>query len=195
LVLAERLEAGSGAGQDADGAADHSGGSGVHPPARAALVIAGRAEVLLQVVVRPGEARDVIAVEPPGAVAGTDFEEVGDRRGEGAHGRLVRRHFLEQFVQLASDCGAGRRVDVRQDSRRAVDPGIGGADRRPQGVRRGEPVDPQPPQAGQFDRAPPFSVRLSRDAAMARRRSWSLRPDAQSGGRPSSVRALRTARQ
>ena len=53
----------------------------------------------------------------------------------------------------------------------------------------------QGPQSTQLlEQGPLFSIR-SRLIVMALRRSWSVRPEASNGGRPSSVRALRTAAQ
>ena len=67
VILAEEGHLTGGGGQDADRAAHHGGGGGANPTAGAALVIAGRAEGLLQVVVGPWHAVDVVAMEQAGA--------------------------------------------------------------------------------------------------------------------------------
>src|SRR5215469_2879608 len=50
-------------------------------------------------------------------------------------------------------------------------------------------------QALKLGREAPFCATRSREAAMRVSRSWSLSPEAVSGGCPSSVRVLRTAKQ
>jgi len=76
-----------------------------------------------------------------------------------------------------------------------MNPAIGCADLRPQLRRAGEATLQNAPQPPQFGRKPPFSATRSIESAMAWTRSWSVSPDAANGGRPSSVRALRTAAQ
>ena len=74
-------------------------------------------------------------------------------------------------------------------------PAEGPADRPPQlPGRRQAPVD-QALEPTQLGRRPLFSPTRFRLSEMAASRSCSRRPDASSGGRPSSVKALRTAPQ
>ncbi len=61
--------------------------------------------------------------------------------------------------------------------------------------RGGQPAPQQGLEPGQLLRCSPFSTTRPIEALIASRRSWSLRPEAHNGGRPSSVSALRTARQ
>src|SRR5215213_1928817 len=76
LVLAAGLEARSGGREDANGAPDDRGRGRMHPPTGAALLVAGGAEQVLQVVVRPRKARNIVAVEQPWPVTGADLKEV-----------------------------------------------------------------------------------------------------------------------
>jgi hypothetical protein len=84
---------------------------------------------------------------------------------------------------------------VVQDVGRPMDPAIGHAHVRPQGGsgRQAPLEDGLQPREG-LGQGPLFST-CSRLAEMAVRRSGSWSPEAASGGRPSSVRALRTALQ
>jgi hypothetical protein len=84
---------------------------------------------------------------------------------------------------------------VIQDRRRLVDPGEGRADLRPQRGGRRQAALRQFLQSFELARQPLFCSTRSRLAATALSRSCSCSPDASRGGRPSSVRALRTALQ
>ena len=84
MVLVEEGEAAGVGREHADRPAHDGGGGGAETPAGAALVIAGGAEVLLEVIVRPGQTWDVVGVEQAGPVAGADLEEVSNGRLERA---------------------------------------------------------------------------------------------------------------
>src|SRR5207249_8777749 len=70
LVLAKDVEPGDRGSESPDRAAHHGCCRGVDPTAGTALVVADGAEELLQGVVRPGQAGDVVAAEQAGPVAG-----------------------------------------------------------------------------------------------------------------------------
>src|SRR5438067_1574145 len=159
------------------------------------MVIADGAEELLQDVVGPGQARAVVAVEESWPVAGADLEEVRHGRLEGPDACLIVPDLGEQILQPLSDRAARRLVLVLQEACGLMNPAVGDPDRRPQGIGGSEPFGDQRPQLSQFGREAPFSASRPREASIAARRSWSLSPEAHSGGRSSSVSALRTARQ
>src|SRR5262249_57636393 len=92
------------------------------------------------------------------------------------------------------DGGTGRALRP-EDVGRLVHPAVGPADQPPQPGRRGQrPVD-EPLEPAQLGREPPCAPARPMLPLIALSRSWSLSPEAASGGRPSSVRALRTAEQ
>ena len=162
---------------------------------RPPLVTAVRAEQLLERVVGARQVGDGVAVEQAGAVAAAHLAEMLDRLGERAGLGAVVRHGGEQPVE-ATPHRLGRRAGgILQDPRRLVHPGVGTTDRRPQGLRALEPAGEQLAQPPQRTAQPPLVAARLRLATTAASRSWSLRPEAARGGRPSSVIALRTAAQ
>jgi len=139
VVLAKDMEPGDRRGESADRAAHDSCCRGVDPPAGTTLVVADGAEALLQGVVRPGQAGDVVAVEQAGPVAGADLEEVGNGRLECADSRLVVADLGEQVVHPLAHLGPGELVLVFQESCRSMHPTVGDPDGRPHRVCSGEP--------------------------------------------------------
>ena len=159
------------------------------------LMMAVGAEELLQVVVGPRHLRVVVAVEQPRPEAAGNLEEVLEARahrralGCGARQRAQQTREAPTHGALAPTPWMGQQVG------HLVDPTIGGSNRRPQGFRRRQSPFQQGAQPGQLARKAPFFAARSRLATTAFRRSCNFRPDADSGGRPSSVSALRTAAQ
>ena len=162
---------------------------------RPPLVAAIGAEQLLEIVVGARQIHDDITMEQTGAVAAGHFEEMVDRTGEAASLGAVAHHSAEQAIKTASHRLGRPAGSVAQDPGGLVDPGIDTAKVRPQGLRALEPTREQLPQPSQRRAQPPFAATRSRLAATASSRSWSVRPEAANGGRPSSVMALRTAAQ
>src|SRR5215831_12403664 len=175
--------------------AQYQSGRGTFAPGHAPLVVAMRAKVLLQVVIGPRQLRDLIAMEQAWPVTARNLEEVRQRRGERPGGSLVPRHRAQQAAQATLHSRSCALLFIGEDVGSPIDPAIGDAHGGPQGGgRRQAPLeDTLQPSEGLWQ-GPLFSTR-SRLSAMAPRRSWSLRPEATTGGRPSFVRALRTARQ
>jgi hypothetical protein len=154
-----------------------------------------RAKALLQIIIGPGEVRDAIAVKEAGPVTPRDLEEVGDGKGERPSGGLMPHHSAEQPLQAALQRRLCMLISVVEDVGHPMDPAIGDADVGPEsGSCREALVEPGVEAPERLGHGPLFSTR-SRLSEMAVRRSWSLSPEAARGGRPSSVRALRTALQ
>jgi DDE_Tnp_1-associated len=199
-----------GAGQIAGVPAAQPGGQTGEQPHRAAqhgrravglaagrppLVTAVRAEQPFEVVVGARQVGHGIAVEQAGAVAAGHLQEVVDGAGERAGLGAVAADGGDEPGEAAGDRGRVEARHVVQDPGRAVHPGVGAADVRPEVAGAVQGVRDQPAQAPQEPRHPPFSATRSRLATTASSRSASLRPEAAKGGRPSSVIALRTAAQ
>ena len=117
-------------------------------------------------------------------------------RGEAAGLGAVARHGAEQPVEATAHRLGRLAGGVAQDPGGLVDPGVGTTDRSGHSALRAlEPTGEQLAQPLQRTAQPPFAAARSRLAATASSRSWSFRPEAAKGGRPSSVMALRTAAQ
>ena len=186
----------SGDGGDQAGlAAQHGRGRGRLPTRGTPLVVALRAKLMLEVIVGARQIRNSVAVEQPGAVAAGHLAEMVDSAAEAARAVTVQGHGAEQSVEAALHRGRILGSMVVQDVGRLVHPRIDPLDVGPQrGGLRKTALD-QSLQARERRRAPPFSATRSRLSATASSRPLSFRPDAASGGWPSSVMALRTAAQ
>src|SRR5215471_17786810 len=150
---------------------------------------------LLQIIIGAWQFGHGITMKQAGPVTPADLQKVpyGGREGPGFD--LMLPHSSKQPVQPSlhgSFCVLGVIV---QDVRGAMHPAIGHTHLGPQrsGCVQPAPQDRLQAPAG-LGQGPLFSTR-SRLWVMAVRRSWSWRPAAAKGGRPSSVRALRTALQ
>jgi hypothetical protein len=153
------------------------------------------AKKLLQIIIGAGEIRYAIAVEKPGPIAAADLEKVVDGGGKRARFGVMPRHRPEEPLQAPLHPCLTVLVVVVQEVGRPMDPAIGDADVRPEsGSCREALVEKGGEAPERLGQGPLFSTR-SRLSEMAVRRSWSWSPDAARGGRPSSVRALRTALQ
>jgi hypothetical protein len=110
---------------------------------------------------------------------------------------MVTGHGADQAVEAASDRDGGLASLVAQDVCRPVHPAIDPLDVRPGGSGAVETAADQftQPRERRWRRAAPFSTTRSRLSATASSRALSFSPEAASGGRPSSVMALRTAAQ
>src|SRR4029434_3868674 len=159
------------------------------------FVMTMRANGLLQFVIGPRQLRNLIAVKEPGPVTARDLEKVPQRGGERPCGGPVPCHRAQQALQATLHGCPMVLFLVAEDMGAPMDPARGTAYVRPQGggCSQAPLEDGLQPREG-LGQGPLFSPR-SRLSAMAARRSWSLRPEATKGGRPSSVRALRTAPQ
>jgi hypothetical protein len=155
---------------------------------------ARRAKKLLQIIIGAGEIGHAVAVTQARPVAPADLQQGPDRWCEAPGCGLRLPHGSEQPVQ-PSPPGCRRALGVIvQDRRGAMHPALGHPHRGPQGSRRVQPAPEDRLQTPEgLGHGPLFATR-SRLWALALRRSGSWRPAAAKGGRPASVRALRTAR-
>src|SRR3954447_24829402 len=101
----------------------------------------------------------------------------------------------DQTVKAALDLGGILAGLVAQNVGRPMHPVIGARDVRPELGGTLQAAADQLAQPRERRRGPPFSVTRSRLSATASSRALSRSPEAASGGRPSSVMALRTAAQ
>src|SRR3954453_16318917 len=150
---------------------------------------------MLEVVVGARQVGDGAAVEQPGAVAAGGLAEVVDGSAEASRAVAVEGHGADQSVEAALHRGRILGILIVRDVGRLVHPRIDPPDVGPQ---RGRPLQAAPDRtlgARERRRAPPFSATRPRLSATASSRPLSFRPDAASGGWPSSVMALRTAAQ
>lgn len=153
------------------------------------------AEEPLQVVVGARQVGHAIALEQTGPIAGGHLEKVVDGPRERAGLVAPVGHRGDPAFEAALDLPGLPSLCVGQDARDLVDRAIGPLNVRPEGVRPLKALPEQPAQPLQWARQSPFSATRSRLAATAANRSRSFKPEAASGGRPSSVSALRTAAQ
>src|SRR3954452_13188081 len=192
----DRGKAGQRGGEDAYGTAHNQARRRDLASGGAPLMVALGTEELLQVVVGRRQAGDPQPVEQAGAVAPGHLEEVVDRAGQGAGRVAALPPRLEQAVEALLDLFGIPPGRVLQDAGAGVDPAKAPPNVRPQRPGALQALGKQGPQFLQLGwQAPPFCSTRPRLASMASRRSCSRSPAASSGGRPSSVRALRTAAQ
>lgn len=150
---------------------------------------------MLEVVVGTRQIRHGVAVKQPRTITAGDLAEVVDGIAQAARAVAVTGHGTHHAVEAALNRG---RILVRmvvQDVRRLMDPFVGSFDVRPQRGGLFQAMLDQTPQRLKLRRRPPFSVTRVTLLATASNRPLSFRPEAASGGWPSSVMALRTAAQ
>ena len=154
-----------------------------------------RPEELLQIIVGARQARDGVAVEQPWSVAARHLGEVLNGASQPSGQGAMADHGTGQPMQ-APPHGAGREAGlVLEDARRLMNPAKGDLHIRPEPGCARQATKDETLQPLQLGTQRPFFATRSRLAATAVRRSLSLSPEAASGGRPSSVMALRTAAQ
>src|SRR3954454_17370034 len=159
-------------------------------------MVALSAEELLQVVVGRRQAGNLQVVEQAGAVAVGDLEEAVDGIAQGAAGIPAVAPSVEQAGVARLDVIGRTPGRVLQDPGRGMDPAEAPPDVRPQRPGPLQTLGEQGPQLLQLRwQISPFSSIRPRLASIASKRSCSRSPAASSGGRPSSVRVLRTAAQ
>jgi len=184
-----------GLGDQLHRAASHQSWGGPLPPGRSPCVIAMGAQELFQLLRSTREVRDAIAVAQTRPITAAAFEQLGDRRRARARSGVVPGHCPTQPLPAPLHRGLPALVRVVQAGRRPLDPARGAADGGPQRRGRVQPALQDGLQARAGLGPGPLCSTRSRRSAMAVRRSWRVRPEAASGGRPSLVRARRTARQ
>jgi transcriptional regulator with XRE-family HTH domain len=180
-------------GDQPDGAAHDEGWTGQLAPGRPAFQVTGRAEEMLQVIVGARQVGDVVAGEEAGPIACRHLEEVVERRGERADLAARAGQRCQECVVARPNLGTGLLVVGGQDVRGLMDDGVSRAHLGPEGSSGLQAVGQDPLETGEGPGQPLFSRTRSIEARTASRRPTSLSPEAARGGRPSSVRALRTA--
>lgn len=189
------MQARGGGGDDPDGAREHQGRGRDFAPGRPPLMVALGSKELFQRVIGAWEIRDGIAVKEAWPVTAGDLEEMGQRGCECPSGRLVPGQPSQQATQASLHRCPGQLVFVGEDLRHPLDPAVGKPHVGPQrGSGRQTPLE-EGLQSSEWLGERPFFPSRARLWETALSRSWSLRPEATKGGRPSSVRALRTALQ
>ena len=154
-----------------------------------------RTDKLFQILLGPGQIRYWIAGKASWPVTAGALPEVPQRWGTRASRSLGPR----QRAQASPEAALHRRdlvlLLVAEDVGRRMDPVRAHPDVGPSISRVPQAPRQQARQSTEFlGHGPLFSTR-SILAVIAVRRSWSVSPEASRGGRPSSVRALRTAAQ
>lgn len=178
------------------GAAPHEGGRHAFAPCGTPFRVAMGAKKLLERAIRAGEISKMIAGPQARPGAAGALGDVGQHGSEGRgtaawvcrHGAAPGPHVT--FATIPSE-GFG----LGQSLGDPLHPGRGSSYHGPQASGVPSPfVDEALEPWKDLGQRPLFSTRSS-EPAMALRRVWRVRPEASKGGRPSSVRALRTARQ
>src|SRR3954470_12434875 len=196
VVGTDRGKAGQRGGEDTHRAAHDQARRGDLAAGGAPLMVALGPGELLQVVVGRRQAGNLQVVEQAGAVAVGDLEEAVDGVAQAAAGIPAVAPSVEQAGVARLDV-IGRAPDrVLQDAGRGMDPAEAPPDIWPQRAGPVQTLGEQGPKLLQLRwQISPFSSIRPRLASTASKRSCSRKPAASSGGRPSSVRALRTAAQ
>ena len=96
---------------------DGAGGSDL-PTGDATLVVPGRAEKLLQIIIRPGQTWKAVRREQVRSVTLADLQEVPERCPERAVPARFLLHALQHPVELTFDRLRGVITEIRQDLRR-----------------------------------------------------------------------------
>ncbi len=92
-------------GDEPHGAADDRAGRRVLAASRAALVITGSTEEVLEVIVGAGQIGHIVTVKEARPVAAGHLEEMSDGGAEGAGGRLPLSHLGQEGGIGAADLG------------------------------------------------------------------------------------------
>lgn len=108
----------------------------------------------------------------------------------------MRLHVVAHVLIAEAHLRASELLSIGQDMRRTRHPGIGPSARGPERRSRLERLQQEVLQLLESGwQAPFFAATRSMEAVMSLRRVCKVSPAASSGARPSSVKALRTARQ
>jgi hypothetical protein len=162
---------------------------------RSTLVVSVTSKELFQVIVGARQIRRVVAVEQARPVTASHLEEVFDGARKFSGNLSMPRHGSDQTAQTSANTVAVGRFVIRQNVCNLMHPAERDANRWPgqSGLRQG--VVESLLQLLERSRQPLFEATLAKLSATFVKRAWSFRPEACSGGRPSSVIALRTALQ
>ncbi len=165
------------------------------PARRSTLVVSVTSKELFQVIVGAGQIRRVVTVEQARPVTASHLEEVFDGASKFSGTLSMPRHGSDQTAQTSANTVAVGRFVIRQNVCNLMHPAERDANRRPGQSGLRQRVVESLLQLLERARKPLFEATLAKLSATFVKRVWSLRPEASSGGRPSSVIALRTALQ
>ena len=152
-------------------------------------------EEVFEVVVRAGKIGDLVAGEEMRPVTPSHLEEVPERRAEPAGRSGGPSHAGREGSQPAAQKGRRRSRMVFEQGGHPPYPPKSLAYRLPQGRRPHQAAVDDVGYAPEARAEPPFLETRRRLLEIKLSLWWSLSPEASRGGRPSSVRALRTAAQ
>jgi hypothetical protein len=189
------MQPGGDGGNHTDGATQDQGRGSGFAPCGTPFMIAIRPEKLFQIIIGPRQIRHRRAGEESWPVTASDLTEVLQCRCECPSGGLVSRHRAQQAPEATLHSQRLALVLVAENVGGPLDPAIAHTHVGPSISRVHHAPLQQGLQPAQFLGQRPLFAPRSRLAVIALRRSWSLSPEASRGGRPSSVRALRTAAQ
>jgi hypothetical protein len=171
LCGGEGLLAGRDCGHQAHRAPNYQARCGYLPARDAALMMARGAEEVLEVVVRPGQLWDLVALKEPEPVALGHGPEVRHRRRQPSGRRALVSHLGEQPAVGAPELVHVQAVSIREQVRGLVHPSIGGPNLGPQRGRGREPPCEQRVQPEQLGGEPADSTPRWIEVWIASRRS------------------------
>ena len=157
--------------------------------------MAGRAKELFQIIVGSRQIVHLLARKEAIPITGSDFPEVCHGRSEFAQPVLLSCHCFQQLLILLLEGAYRALLGVSEQVGRLVHPGVRLSDRRPELLGRRQSGSHKPLQLAQFKGSPFFSATRLIESSMLWSRSSNWSPSASSGGFPSSVSALLTAKQ
>ncbi len=158
-------------------------------------MIAHGAKSVFQIIVGSGKIRHIVAREKPCPIAISHLEKGCGHLPKWLRGICFLSHLIEQRLIVLLYFLSCVLVRIGEQVCSPMYPRIPCLDIGPQIGGCGQSFCQQTVQALKFRWQAPFCATRSREEAMRVSRSWSLSPEAVSGGCPSSVRALRTAKQ
>lgn len=181
------------AGHEPDRPAQHRSERGRLASGGAALVVALRAEPLLQGIVGAGQTGDVGGMEQPRPITPRNLAEVVEGRAEIDDASTVALPRGEQAVKAPPDLGAFLGGGIGQQAGGGLHEDEAWAYHRPERGGAGERPSDQEREPRERARGPPIERTRSGLPATFSNRPFNRSPAASSGARPSSVIALRTA--
>lgn len=181
------------AGDEPYSTPQHGAGRGRLAPGGTPLVVALRAEQLLQGIIGPRQVGPVGGMEQPRPVAARHLAEVVEGASKVADTVAVTLHRCQETLEAPPDLGSCLLGRIGQQTRGSMHEDEALLHRRPERCRAGERALDQEREPRERARCPPFERTRSKLPATFSKRPFNRRPAASSGARPSSVIALRTA--
>ena len=155
----------------------------------------GGAKELFQIIVGARQVRDLVALKEPSPIARGDFAEVCHCWSEIAQLLLLLCHRLQQLLILLLEGARRTLLGIGEQVHGLVQPDVRLSDRCPELLCCPQSGVHELLQLAQFVGKPLFSATRLIEWSMASSRPSTWSPSASSGGFPSSVSALLTAKQ